>query len=152
MTIYTCSDMAVNDQESTRSHSTMNVRKRYRYRLVLKESSEKITINLFIHYRYQIRFQARCQVRYQNQFRNQNQFLQVKVQDRMMAQSLCRRQIQHQVPKNLRYYLQIQFSVKLPRDVGAQRDSESRQVLDQGQPAAYRVCRDFQAVNAPFFE
>ena len=44
------------------------------------------------------------------------------------------------------------FKAKLPRGVDAWRDSESRQVLDQGQPAAYRVCMDFQAVNAPFFE
>ena len=40
----------------------------------------------------------------------------------------------------------------LPRGVDAWQDSKSRQVLDRGLPAVYRVCRDFPAGIVQFFE
>ena len=40
----------------------------------------------------------------------------------------------------------------LPRGVDAWQDSKNLLVLDRGQPAVCQVCRDFQAVNAQFFE
>ena len=40
----------------------------------------------------------------------------------------------------------------IPRGVDAWQDSKSRQVLDRGLPAVYRVCRDSQAGIVQFFE
>ena len=40
----------------------------------------------------------------------------------------------------------------LPRGVDAWQDSKSRQVLDRGLPAVYRVCRDSPAGIVQFFE